>query len=401
MVATAAATDGPAGPGDRKPARRNRTIDDLYRQSSQFRMWSFTPDSLDGIKHATNQTGRQTALEKYNEVLALLVESEDPLYRTHAPELAADKLLELLSLDEETKYINFYCKNIVETANFFRMPTQVKATAVSFFRRFYLVHSAMEFHPKNIMYTCVFLAAKLENYFISINSFTKALRNTQNSDILDLEFTILEALHFTLLVHHAFRPLYGFFLDFQAVLLNPEPRIRGLTADKIASFYDRAKEWVMNRAMMSDVPFLYTPPQVALAAAYATDPNITETYLRAKFEDKPAAEDEGGVQIKKEPGIKEERRGDNDLEMKEVPLADDAKAEEEPHSKEDCSPLTFEALFSTIKQCASDAQVPDSTVEENKAIDRKCYFALRPQKLIEKRIKRLTEGERGESNGAN
>ena len=33
---------------------------------------------------------------------------------------------------------------------------------------------------------------------------------------------MLQSLKFTLLVHHPIRALYGFFLDFQAVLLHPE-----------------------------------------------------------------------------------------------------------------------------------------------------------------------------------
>ena len=364
--------------GAGKKPRQPRTMDDLYRQSSQFRMWSFTHESLNEIKTKTNEKGRKKATETFNNALAQFRQTNSAEYEAHASELTVDLLLDLLTLEEETKYINFYCKNIIETANFFRMPTQVKATAVSFFRKFYLVHSTMEYHPKNIMYTCVFLAAKSENYFISINSFTKALRNTENKDILDLEFTVLEALHFTLLVHHAFRPLYGFYLDFQAVLLHPEPRIRGLTNERLAALLDRGKEWIMEKALLSDIPFLYTPPQVALAAAYAVDKEVCELYLKIKFEDKLTS-------IKEEPEAEKQ---------KEIKQEEGVKKEEEgATASTDSAPLTLLLLLETVQLCLKDALgVPESTVEENKAIDRKCYFALRPKKLIEKRIKKLSNG---------
>ena len=160
------------------------------------------------------------------------------------------------------------------------MPTQVKATAVSFFKKFYLVNSVMEYHPKNILYTCVFLAAKSENYFMSIESFCKALPKTEPKDVLDLEFIVLQSLKFTLLVHHPFRPLYGFFLDFQAVLLHPSPLMYDVNIDTIGGMYDKAKKWLSDYALLSDVAFLFSPPQIALAAMYDIDKRITDRYLK-------------------------------------------------------------------------------------------------------------------------
>lgn len=388
MVANDVDEGSGSASGAAKKPRQPRTIDDLYRQSSQYRMWSFTHESLQEIKTKTNEKGRKKAIETFNTALAQFRQTNSAEYEAHASELTVDLLLDLLTLEEETKYINFYCKNIIETANFFRMPTQVKATAVSFFRKFYLVHSTMEYHPKNIMYTCVFLAAKSENYFISINSFTKALRNTENKDILDLEFTVLEALHFTLLVHHAFRPLYGFYLDFQAVLLHPEPRIRGLTNERLASLLDKGKEWIMEKALLSDIPFLYTPPQVALAAAYAVDKEVCDLYLKIKFQDRLKA-------IKEEPENEEKAEmADTQVKQEEDGVKQESGENGSPEkstNNDDSAPLTLLLLSETVQLCLKDAlSVPDSTVEENKTIDRKCYFALRPKKLIEKRIKKLS-----------
>ena len=91
-------------------------------------------------------------------------------------------------------------------------------------------------------------------------------------------------------------------------------------------------------------------------------------------------ETEEKQEIKQEEGVKQE------TEVKQE------STENEPTAL-DSAPLTLLLLLETVQLCLKDAfGVPESTVEENKAIDRKCYFALRPKKLIEKRIKKLSNG---------
>jgi len=220
------------------------TADDLYRRSTQYQLWSYTSESLREAKQKVNEKGREHAIEEFEKALLKLKSESKGDIDKYQDEFTSQKLLDLLTLDEELKYLNFYCENIIKVVSSFRMPTQVKATAVSFFKKFYLVNSVMEYHPKNILYTCVFLAAKSENYFMSIESFCKALPKTQPNDVLDLEFIVLQSLKFTLLVHHPFRPLYGFFLDFQAVLLHPTPLMYDVNVDTIGGMYDKAKKVV-------------------------------------------------------------------------------------------------------------------------------------------------------------
>lgn len=66
---------------------------------------------------------------------------------------------------------------------------------------------------------------------------------------------MLQSLKFTLLVHHPIRALYGFFLDFQAVLLHPEQVMYDVSVDTLGNMYNQAKEWLNKYFMVSDVAF--------------------------------------------------------------------------------------------------------------------------------------------------
>lgn len=326
------------------PEKRNVTGDDLYRRLSQYQMWSFNTEELAKLKAQANEKGRLAALQRFEAVHAVLKAEKPDVFAAFGDRLGLDSL-ELISLDEEQRYLHFFGQQIVQICSHFNMPTQVRATAVSFFKKFYLVNSVMEYRPRNVLYTAVFLAAKLENYFISTESFCLRLPKTKPEDILGLEYVILLSLKFTLLVHHPYRPLYGFFLDFQLVLLHPQPVMYDVNIDTIGKLYDKSKLWLNDRALLSDVSFLFTPPQIALAALYDLDKKVTDRYLKIKFADGP----EG-------------------------------------------SAAKYDAIVKTIRSCIDLAKQETATTrEESTKTDEKCFFTLNPQKFLKKRIKALQD----------
>lgn len=330
--------------------------DDLYRRSSQYREWLFTAEELELEKHKTHEQGRANALARFEETKAKMQQEKPDVFAEHGNELSADSVLDLITFDEEQKYLRFFAQQIIQTCAHFKMPTQVRATAVAFFRRFYLVNLAMDFHPKNVVFTCVFLAAKLENYFISIESFCLLLPKTEQLDILGLEFIVLQLLRFILLVHHAFRPLYGFFLDFQNVLLHTDPPVPDINTDTIGVLYDQAKRWLNDHALLSDAAFLFTPPQIALAALYDCDKRTTLKYLKRKF-------------LPEKP---------------QLPTIDENLEEKDPQ------PDTYTRLLTTIKLCVQVAKAELQTSrEECILIDKKCVYTLSPGKLLKKKLKAI------------
>ncbi|CAK9438605.1 uncharacterized protein LODBEIA_P28290 [Lodderomyces beijingensis] len=387
-------------PESEEPSKKKQRVtgDDLYRRSTQFEVWSYTPDQLLQTKHRANAKGRQLAQLRFQRQYTLAKQEHQELFASNQDQLN-ESIVSLLTPEEESTYLDFYIQNITTTCSFFHMPTQVKLTAASFFKKFYLVNSVMEYHPKNILYTCIFLAAKSENYFISIDSFVKALKGVTNADILGLEFILLQSLKFTLLVHHPVRPLYGFFLDFQAELLHPDPVMYDVSVDTIGGVYNRAKEWINKYYMFSDVAFLFAPPHIALAAMYDVDRRITDRYLKRKFLRDEKREDEAVAEAKEATGDDSKEKHEETKDAKEPTEPNEAKetngeAKKPSSSSPPHQPTgreQYENLVRSIRKCIKLAKdMPVTDRERSKEIDRMCYFALNPKKLIDKRIKKLT-----------
>lgn len=353
------------------PAPRARPVtgDDLYRRLSQYRLWSYTPELLAERKRQTHERGVRKVNDKFDEAHKRLCEQHRQAFADHGPQLSREALVEYFTPQEETSYLTYYCMMILRLLDSLKMPSQVKATAVLFFRKFYLENSVMEFHPRNVLFTCVFLAAKLENCFMKLEAFVNAARKSNSKltekDISDLEFTVLQLLKFTLLVHHPFRPLYGFFLDFQQVLIQAaNPPV--LTVDRLGALYDRAKRWLSDQALLTDVQFLFTPPQIALAALYSVDPAMVETYINKKFPTPTETTTETNDETK------DETNGETTTEDEEL------------------APPTPQQLLEVVKQCAQlGLAVPDEDKEAIREIDKKGFFCLHPTRLIEKRLKKL------------
>lgn len=83
-----------------------------------------------------------------------------------------------LSHTEERILLRFYELQLRDFCRRFTpsMPRATIATALHYFKRFYLRNSVMDYHPKEILVTCVYLACKviiflfLNNYFLNFYS---------------------------------------------------------------------------------------------------------------------------------------------------------------------------------------------------------------------------------------
>ncbi|EPZ34002.1 cyclin-like protein [Rozella allomycis CSF55] len=132
------------------------------------------------------------------------------------------------------------------------------ATTTTFFKRFYLKHSIMDYQPKYITTACLFIAAKSCNvHFGHIDEFTKLIKNI-SSDIL--EFFVFNELNFHLLVHHPYQPIYGIYLEVQ--------KFMNVKTDILKQVYSKACK-IANRSLTTDVEFLFSPAQIAIACWYS------------------------------------------------------------------------------------------------------------------------------------
>ncbi|KAF5374784.1 hypothetical protein D9758_000140 [Tetrapyrgos nigripes] len=233
----------------------------LYEASTQFKHWRYSQESLADVR------------SKLNEAAVAVIRQTFEAY-----EPGSSSNVSFLNANEEHLLVTFYVTRITQLCGHFRFPEEVEATAATYLKRFYLKNTVMDWHPKNVMLTALFLATKTTNNPISLEAYTHNIPNTSPSDVLDLEFLIAQSLGFEFAVWHAHRALWGICLT---SALQQLPSIPPDYAKSQSSVYDTALNHV-RASRLTDAEFLYTPSQIALAAFSLTAPEIAQQWLESK-----------------------------------------------------------------------------------------------------------------------
>ncbi|KAF9068081.1 cyclin-like protein, partial [Rhodocollybia butyracea] len=231
----------------------------LYEASTQFKNWRYSPERLNHIRSTLNEAAVG--------VIHKTFEAYEP---------GSSSNVSFVTADEEHLLVTFYVHKITQLCGHFRFPEEVEATAVSYLKRFYLKNTVMDWHPKNVMLTALFLASKTTNNPISLDAYTSHIPNTVASDVLDLEFLVAQSLGFEFAVWHAHRALWGICLDIQSLSDTPSDSTRSQNA-----LYDAAIVHV-RAARLTDAEFIYTPSQIALACVSLIEPELILAWLASK-----------------------------------------------------------------------------------------------------------------------
>ncbi|THH02913.1 hypothetical protein EW026_g68 [Hermanssonia centrifuga] len=131
----------------------------------------------------------------------------------------------------------------------------------------------MDWHPKNVMLTALFLATKTTNHPIALEAYTSRIPKTAPNDVLDLEFLVAQSLSFDFTIWHAHRALWGLWLDLQNL-----PDIR---TDELKRAYDVALTHV-RASRLTDAELIYTPSQIALACLSLASPQLASAWALSK-----------------------------------------------------------------------------------------------------------------------
>jgi len=126
----------------------------------------------------------------------------------------------------------------------------------------------MDYHPKEIMVTCLFLACKVDEFNVSLAQFVANIKGNQSratTVILNNELFLMEQIKYNLKVHHPFKAIEGFLLDIKTRTRMSDPdRMR----PHIDSFIDKL--------LFTDACLLFAPSQLALAAVLHSASQIKE-----------------------------------------------------------------------------------------------------------------------------
>ncbi|KAL5783715.1 hypothetical protein ACOSP7_008744 [Xanthoceras sorbifolium] len=232
-----------------------------FQTSTHRAKWIFTPQQLVEMFKASNQRAIQT-LEKYG--TTQMEVDIDGSFSYPEPQIAKDNAekhsrSKPLTIEEEQSMRVFYENKLREVCSAFYFPHKIQATALLYFKRFYLQWSVMEHHPKNIMLTCVYAACKIEENHVSAEELGKGI-SQDHQMILNYEMIVYQGLEFDLIVYAPYRPLEGFIDDMEEFIQAENGQLQMLK-----DLHETAKLEV-DKIMLTDAPLLFPPGQLALAA---------------------------------------------------------------------------------------------------------------------------------------
>ncbi|KIM32422.1 hypothetical protein M408DRAFT_326994 [Serendipita vermifera MAFF 305830] len=228
----------------------------LWQGSSQYRHWRFSKETLHQQRTQINESAVGAIKNAF--------ETDEP---------GSSMGIEFLNAEDEYALVKLYVGKISQLCGHFRFDEEVEATAMTYLKRFYLKNTVMDWHPKNVMLTALFLAAKTTNHPISLEHYTAHIPKTSPNDVLELEFLLAQSLSFEFAVWHAHRAMWGLWLDFQTL---PDSR-----PEAIKDIYNAAIDHV-RMSRLSDAEFIYAPSQIALAAFYLASEELAEQWAKAK-----------------------------------------------------------------------------------------------------------------------
>ncbi|KAI9369686.1 cyclin-like protein [Aspergillus egyptiacus] len=293
--------------------------DDIYRTSTQFRLWSFTEESLRSLREKTNSLASDRVRDALRRAREARQSANSSAAGTPNPngsdvdgKAAEEKDIECLTPEEEQDLVRYFCEQIIQLGESYKppLPTIVRATAIQYLRRFYLTNSPMTYHPKTIMPCALFIATKTDNYYMSLRQFAEGVPgDTSAEDIIAPEFLVMQSLRFTFDVRHPFRGLEGGIMELNAISQglgqptphfpqqNPDELRRNLSSlplppnvppsssvsDRLARAHHNTREILKSAAQMTDAYFLYTPSQIWLSALLLADKPLAEFYLDTKL----------------------------------------------------------------------------------------------------------------------
>jgi len=149
-----------------------------------------------------------------------------------------------------------------------KLRQRVIATGMVYLKRFYSKNSFVDYDPRLIGPTCLYLASKVEECVVQARVFVAAIRHIDPkfpytaNQILECEYYVLEELEFYLVVYHPYRPLLQF-----------------LAEPNLQDCLEPAWKFV-NDSFRTDVHLLYKPHVIALACLFMAAFTTHNSYIR-------------------------------------------------------------------------------------------------------------------------
>ncbi|EED94131.1 predicted protein [Thalassiosira pseudonana CCMP1335] len=210
----------------------------------------------------------------------------------------------LLSPADESLLLTFYCSKIPlligphATLPRCRRDAKVAATASLLFRRFYLSNSVMIHDPKCMLVAAAFLATKVEDCMIDVRYLELGTKEMQapvtQNEILEAEIQLLKGCDFDLLMFHPYKTVLSYTEDLRTYLKSEKGRglvvfedgeggvgvvqqhqQRQIVGEDLRPMHDAAMK-MCDDVIVSDIPLMYGPGEVGMAALVVASENVCD-----------------------------------------------------------------------------------------------------------------------------
>lgn len=281
------------------------------KESSQLTAWMFSPELLDSCRARANRVARVTLLKLQENAASSEMASntsEDPGSSSKSSNPPVEKFARdyvakqdqyrdeeegpwetsdgnpFLNPEEEELLVSFYASKLpsligpMAQVPRLRRESKVPATAAMLLRRFYMSNSVMAHDPKIIMVAAAFLAAKVEDAMTDVRYLEEGT-NIMNApvtsaEIIPAEINLLSGVNFELFCFHPYKAVLSITEDMRTYLKSEKGRLlvsfpngnnRPIIGQDLKPMHDAAQS-IVNDVIVSDMPVLFPPGQVGLAA---------------------------------------------------------------------------------------------------------------------------------------
>jgi cyclin ccl1 len=210
-----------------------------FEDTTQAKYWLFTLEQVKEIRTKCNQEASNRFRERVNSTE-----------------------IEPVKLEEEAKLRRIYEIKIQKYSEKLGLPEKAQATAVTLFKRYFLRTSVMEADLSSISITCLYLASKIEEYYIPFKDFVAIVETSLTAEqLLSFEMDIMQRLEFCISCYHPYLSFSALWSLLEESWWNTQGKEKEGVDKKKLYYYARS---LIHKSLLTDVMFFLTPGQIAL-----------------------------------------------------------------------------------------------------------------------------------------
>ena len=249
-----------------------------FFKSTQYKNWIKTKDEIQKI----HKLKIEKILKRIGEVNLLIKKENEQKTNPWSMEIEGEQNSinnirdfkryinpkKLISLDNEQALVISYSKKLIKILNSQKdKSTTVKSTTITYFRRFFLKKSILDYDPIYLMGAALYLGSKVSQLTLSIPDLEKIfpiLKGKENI-LFEYEFYLSTILDYDFYVYSPYEALFGFLYT-----LEQKDFFLAQSSENYVNPNDFKKECsdIIDKMHLTDNIFLYSYSEIALASVF-------------------------------------------------------------------------------------------------------------------------------------